>query len=226
MTASIHIEDNHSFEHQAYQTIKERLLSGKLGVDKLYSENLLSKALGISRTPVRYALKQLEAEGFIQYQKNRGVTVKTVPLREMIEILGISILFQKAAVAHVKAGYATFSFNELDQLADGAQTLRNNQSYLDYLKKILQIYNTIISAAHNQTMLAMHQLNWERLIVASITNGYRQGNIVVPAKKQTTIGQIKDIIEYLRNDHYADAVNAYDELLVYSTCQISYYSFL
>lgn len=220
------MENNQNFEHHAYQTIKERLLSGKLAIDKLYSENSLSKSLGISRTPVRYALKQLEAEGFIQYRKNRGVSVKTVPLRDMIEILGISIVFQKAAVAHVKAGYATFSFNELDQLTDEAQTLRNNQLYLDYLKKILQIYNTIISAAHNRTMLDTHQLIWERLIVASITNGYRRGNIVVPVKKQTTIGQIKAIIECLRNECYADAVNAYDELLLYSTYQISYYSFL
>lgn len=220
------MENNHSFEHQAYQTIKEQLLNGKLGVDKLYSENLLSKSLGISRTPVRYALKQLEAEGFIQYRKNRGITVKTVPLREMIEILGISILFQKAAIAHVKAGYAAFPFNTLDQLTDDAQKLRNDQLYLDYLKKILQLYNTIISAAHNQTMLDTHQLIWERLIVTSISNGYRKGNIVVPAKKQTTIGQIKDIVEYLRNERYTDALDAYDELLVYSTRQLSYYSFL
>ncbi|MFT8871610.1 MAG: GntR family transcriptional regulator [Sporolactobacillus sp.] len=215
-----------SIERQAYMLIKHKLLNGELHPSKTYSENSLSTSLGIGRTPVRYALKQLESEGFIAYRKNRGVSVRIVPLREMLDILGVSMLFQKFAVEQVAAGYSSFSFEKLDTLVDEAQTLRTNTLYLNYLMKLVSIYNCIIEAARNRIMLDFHQSSWERLITTSLFNAYQQSTVTVPAKKQTTIGQLKVIIGCLKGEQYEQALRHYDELMIYYTNQLSYYSFL
>lgn len=50
-------------EEDAYRQLKEKILAGMLIPGDILSEASLSQGLGMSRTPVRYALKQLEYEG-------------------------------------------------------------------------------------------------------------------------------------------------------------------
>jgi DNA-binding GntR family transcriptional regulator len=60
----------------AYQTIRQRLLNGKLEPGKRVSELALSKEMGISRAPVREAINQLASEGLIMQIPNAGSFVK------------------------------------------------------------------------------------------------------------------------------------------------------
>ncbi len=52
-----------SASERAYQHVKERVLDGTLPGGELISEDEIAEALGMSRTPVRAAFGQLEAEG-------------------------------------------------------------------------------------------------------------------------------------------------------------------
>ena len=54
-----------SLQSQAYNTLKEQILSNILTPGELYSETRISKELGISRTPMREALQCLSQDGYI-----------------------------------------------------------------------------------------------------------------------------------------------------------------
>lgn len=53
-----------SLQSQAYDTLKEQILSNILTPGVLYSETKISKELGISRTPMREALQCLSQDGY------------------------------------------------------------------------------------------------------------------------------------------------------------------
>lgn len=87
--------EKETFEKLAYITIKEKILSGKLRVGDHIAEASIASELHISRTPVRKALAQLEAEQLIETKVNRGATViesemsagHFVSLLEIVEML-------------------------------------------------------------------------------------------------------------------------------------------
>ena len=64
-----------TLKDQAYNLIKEAILYHKLQVGTVYSQDVLCNELGISRTPVREALLQLEQEGYVAFLRGKGFEV-------------------------------------------------------------------------------------------------------------------------------------------------------
>ncbi|MDQ7857710.1 MAG: GntR family transcriptional regulator [Armatimonadota bacterium] len=81
----------------AYRTIREVLferirsliLSGQYRSGTKLREEELARQFGVSRTPVREALRKLESEGLVRYLPQRGVLVNGLSDREMLEIYTI-----------------------------------------------------------------------------------------------------------------------------------------
>ena len=59
----------------AYRLLKERILQGSLAAGDPLGESELAASLAVSRTPVRDALRRLQAEGLVQQEPNRGARV-------------------------------------------------------------------------------------------------------------------------------------------------------
>ena len=64
-----------SAARRAYRYVKERLLDGRFPGGMLLSENEIAQGLGVSRTPVRQAFVQLEAEELLDLYPRRGALV-------------------------------------------------------------------------------------------------------------------------------------------------------
>ncbi len=78
-----------SFKDQAVQLIKEAICSGEFPAGEIFSHEQLSRWLGISRTPIREALLELQGEGLVAIHRGRGTEVVPVSCREMQEIFEI-----------------------------------------------------------------------------------------------------------------------------------------
>jgi DNA-binding GntR family transcriptional regulator len=86
---------------RAYEVAKERLLDGTWAPGALLSENELAKELGISRTPVREAFLQLEAEDFLDLYPRRGALVKPLSPSEADDVLEARLLIETHCAARV-----------------------------------------------------------------------------------------------------------------------------
>ncbi|MFT4007750.1 MAG: GntR family transcriptional regulator, partial [Lacrimispora sp.] len=75
------MNDNISLQSQAYNTIKEQILSKSLDSEVLYSETRLARELGISRTPLREALQCLSQDGYITIIPSRGFKIRILKPR-------------------------------------------------------------------------------------------------------------------------------------------------
>ena len=70
----------------AYQKIKEMIFHMEFTAGTRIPESIFSSKLNISRTPIRDALRRLEAEGLVVIELNRGATVREFSDHEVREI--------------------------------------------------------------------------------------------------------------------------------------------
>lgn len=108
------IGDSLSLKDKAYATIKEAILSLKLRPGTPLVETQLAEEMGISKTPVRAALEELEREGFVTRILFKGTYVTEVTVKDLVEIFQL-----RAVLEGLAARLATplFSPQELDQIA-------------------------------------------------------------------------------------------------------------
>lgn len=99
------IEKTESLSDMAYRYILERIISFVYKPNEPIIENDICVALGISRTPLREAIRRLEAEGFIVKARNRGAFVRTYTVEDISESCDIRCLFEvyslKNCIAHI-----------------------------------------------------------------------------------------------------------------------------
>jgi DNA-binding GntR family transcriptional regulator len=70
---------------QLASTIRSRVLSGEIALGERLRQETLAAEFGVSRTPVREALRKLQATGLVDLQPNRGAVVRGPTVREIRE---------------------------------------------------------------------------------------------------------------------------------------------
>jgi DNA-binding GntR family transcriptional regulator len=67
-------------------SLRERILRGHFPEGEPLRQDAIAEELGVSRIPVREALRQLESEGLVTFQPHRGAVVSTLSLEEIMEL--------------------------------------------------------------------------------------------------------------------------------------------
>jgi len=81
----MNVQELKPLQLQAYNYIKEKIVSGEYSFNRTYSETSIAQEIGISRTPVRDAVHILYQEGLIDIQPSRGFVLHRITERDVIE---------------------------------------------------------------------------------------------------------------------------------------------
>lgn len=91
------VQRSNSLHSRVYNRIRNDILNGVYEPGESLVELKLSEELGVSRTPVREALRQLELEGLVQSVPNKGATVRGVTEQDIQDIYTIRMLIEGLA---------------------------------------------------------------------------------------------------------------------------------
>jgi DNA-binding GntR family transcriptional regulator len=129
----------------AYSQIRAGILSGRLPFDSALNQVEVAELLGMSRLPVREALRKLDAEGFVVLKPRRGYYVAPYDIEEMEDALEIQMLLEER-VGFIAATKRTESdvrklqavLLDLDEIAskarpDAERYTRKNSEFHDTL---------------------------------------------------------------------------------------------
>jgi DNA-binding GntR family transcriptional regulator len=86
-----------NLKRSAYEYIRQNLLCGKLTSGTFLSPVALAKELGISHTPVREAISQLESEGLIEMLPRLGARIKLIDRQELTELFEVREILESGA---------------------------------------------------------------------------------------------------------------------------------
>ncbi len=160
-----------TYKEQAYRLIKEAIIFQRLQPDTIYSQEAICQELGISRTPVREALLELQNEGYIRFCRGRGIQVISLDEKAIHNILEMRIYLEMAAaeLAAKRASKADLDYMA-ECLGNSHQNL-NSQNIILCYRLDHQFHRAVAMAAHNELLynaiddVLNHYLRFEVLTV-------------------------------------------------------------
>lgn len=135
-TPGIRIRENYQrIQDLVFTNLRDEILSGKLRPNEKLNTNLISKRLGVSRTPIREALNRLISVGLVETIPHRGIFIRKLSIEEIIELYYI-----RAALEGIAARLAVRNLKKEDtkrllQHCDDMET----QHLLGNVPKFLEI---------------------------------------------------------------------------------------
>ncbi len=142
----------------AYKFIREKILTGAYPAGSPLATKNLSKEIGVSRTPVRDALRLLEADGLVTIRPRLGASVKAMDLQEFKELCGL-----RQALETYAAGLAAqhHTADELAEIREALEAMRalvgkmikaddDRELLADLAREDVRFHLAIIDVAKNE----------------------------------------------------------------------------
>jgi DNA-binding GntR family transcriptional regulator len=130
-------------QQEAYHYLRDRILSGELSGNSRLNPAEIAALLGVSRMPVREALRQLHVEGLVTMRPNRSAFVSSLTAREVEELFEIRCALEVLAVRTAILAMTADSRAELVALKDRMDRARNDPA--EWLKRHDDFHQAICS---------------------------------------------------------------------------------
>lgn len=146
-----------------YEKLKEMIVSRELLPNQRLVEVEISKRFNVSRTPLREALRRLEAEGYVRYSKNRGAIVSYLTLQEIVDRF---ICFANLLAFASSLSVEYLSKRHIEELKNYDKKMRESTGEGERIQWVAynqSFHITLISACPNNYLLTQLTKEGERL---------------------------------------------------------------
>ena len=112
--------------------LEEAILGGELKPGERLRAEALAQRFGTSRTPIREALLQLEGQGLVEVEPNRGAVVRTFDRDDVRDLYEVRALLEPAAAARAAQRISAPDLRRLDELCGDAsveEQIVNNEAF-------------------------------------------------------------------------------------------------
>jgi DNA-binding GntR family transcriptional regulator len=142
-----------SIAEKLKQKLEQEILMFNLKPGERLDESKLAERYGTSRTPVREALRQLAAEGFVSLRAHRGAVVAGLSIAELVDMFEMMAVYEGVCA---RLATARASPEELAQIMDAHECCRLASSCEDYDGYCLanaRFHDAFYRASHNSQLI-------------------------------------------------------------------------
>jgi DNA-binding GntR family transcriptional regulator len=141
-----------SLREQVYDFIREELTRGKLIPGDAINLNAISEELGISKTPLRDALLQLDTEGFVTISPRRGVFVNRLTLEDIRQCYEIIGALESTVILAVFDGIQPLHIEKMKLLNSALRTSIKIEDFQAYYQQNILFHDVFLEMSHNQSL--------------------------------------------------------------------------
>lgn len=110
---------------EAAEILRQRILTGEIRAGQPIRQEQIAQELGVSRIPLREALKQLEAEGFVTIAPHKGAVVSTLSAEEAEELFALRLQLERWLLKEAIPSMRESDFAHLDAIIDESRAADN-----------------------------------------------------------------------------------------------------
>ena len=153
------------------EELRRMITSGELEPDTPLSETRLAKHFSVSRTPVREALKELQAEGLVEVRAQVGTFVSRPSLQHVDEMVIVTGLLESKAAGLTASNPSDETLEFLAENLRGSEEAAGRGDVDAYALLVPQFHNLILAGSGNSTLRRLHLLLSNQLAYPSLVRG-------------------------------------------------------
>ncbi|MEW6080487.1 MAG: GntR family transcriptional regulator [Bacillota bacterium] len=175
-----------------YSFLRKAILEGLFSEEQRLIELDLAEKLGVSRTPVREALRKLELEGLAEHQPRKGMVVKRISPKELEDIFGIRAILEGYA-ARLASQFA--DDEDIDRLYETLEHIKKSGE--GDIRELLQAH-----AKFNEAFYLASK-NQRLFVLLSTYSDYftrtRRVSLMIPGRREEAWMEHSEIVEAIAN---------------------------
>lgn len=149
-----------SLAEQAYSLIKTAIMSGKLAPEIELPEERLAADLGVSRTPLREAIRRLAAEGLVVLNKGKPATVATFTKEDSLDFMELRSVLEIYNIGKVVFVEDPVFIHELEENLTRQMDAIKEDDYQEFIDYDREFHLILASENDNSKIREMiHQVN-------------------------------------------------------------------
>lgn len=172
-----------------FETMREAIISGDLAPGERLMEVQLAEELGVSRTPVREAIRKLELEGFVAMVPRKGAYVADYSIKDITEVFEIRAALESLAAGLACERATEQELEELQLLANQVWEMAKNNDIENIIQVDTDFHERIYQASRNSRLIQMISNLREQI------HRFRSTSLASPGRLQDTLREHKGMVD-------------------------------
>lgn len=186
----------HSLSNRVFQKIRDNILNGVYKEQDELRENTIGKELGVSRTPVREALRQLELEGLVTIVPNKGAYVTGITSKDVGDIYTARSLLEGLCARWATEHITEEQLDELEEivLLSEFHMKKEGHNNTEQIAILDGRFHAVLYEASNSRILGHVLTDFHRYVQMA-----RKSSIVSEERARKSIREHKQILRAIRD---------------------------
>jgi DNA-binding GntR family transcriptional regulator len=172
--------------------LRELIMSGELQEGDKIKEDALCNSMGISKTPLREALRVLSVEGLIKLVPNRGSFVSTPTFEEIREMFDVMSVLEGICARAAAEKMSAKDLTTLEKLHNKLEKNFKRKAQREYIRINNQYHAFVQELAGNRTLNQIVNGLRQKILL------YRYQSLNLPARFEQSIQEHRELIEAFR----------------------------
>jgi len=148
----LQIENYKPLREIVFEYLRQSIVEGKLEPGKRLMEIQMAEQLGVSRTPIREAIRKLELEGLVVMVPRKGAYVADVSIKDVLEVLEVRMVLEGLAASLAAERMSDSEIDELATICDEFENCYKNDDIEGMIEKDVDFHDCIFNATGNNKL--------------------------------------------------------------------------
>lgn len=172
-----------------FETLREAIIKGILKSGERLMESQLAEEMGVSRTPVREAIRKLELEGFVVVIPRKGAYVSEMSYKDVHEVYEIRAALESLACGLAAERATADEIEEMERYLVEERDYLYNEDLLLTVKTDIGLHELIYKATRNEKIMGLTSNLKEQVY------RLRSTSITLPGRKKQSLLEHQGIVE-------------------------------
>lgn len=172
-----------------FEVLREAIIDGKLKPGERLMEIQLAEELGVSRTPVREAIRKLELEGFLVIVPRKGAYVAGISLKDITDVFEVRAALEALAAGLAAERVTEEGLDELERSLVQISELSDSNDLGSVVERDTSFHEVIYKASRNKCLVQ---------IVSNLKDKiqrFRAASLARPGRTKLAIHEHREIVE-------------------------------
>lgn len=151
----IYDENHKPLREVVYGELKRQIMIGEIPPRTRMMEISLAEKMGVSRTPIREAIRKLEKEGLVTIEPRKGAYASDISIKEMVDVFDVREYLEGTAASLAAIKITREGKKELEEIAEKFKEAVNKGDIKEIVRYDEKFHKYIVKCTDNKTLIKL-----------------------------------------------------------------------